>query len=404
MFWLVIPTYIETGGAETLFLRIGRAYARRGETVTFICRDMAFPFEEEVKAAGIGIKKIYGSELKDTVLKFHAGDSVLTSKYVAFCEIEYWRKRFKVDCRVILYILGKEELDPDSRLNNSFKDRRFLYPLRKSVYRKTSYRYARNGNIIFMDEETRGCTEKALDYHISGFTGKPFRVPVEFSGTDVAEPKKRGESGAFRLLSISRADFPFKGYLKGLIETYSELKKKYKGLNLTVISSGPHYDELEKWVNEAKRVGADIRLIQGAKNSELPGYYRNCDLYVGMGTTLIEAAMQKVPSVVVEKYTYSFRSDHFFNEKPEDVGAYTDNLRDGAEYIEKTINMSDEGYKWLAEDSYRKAKDIYSMETFIKRFDALAPDPSSYFIDSFYEKAYIFKNRIKRKLGKQFEE
>ncbi len=404
MFWLVIPTYIETGGAETLFLRIGRAYAKRGETVTFVCRDMAAPFEEEVKDAGIGIEKIYYSELKDTVQKFHAGDSVLTSKYVAFCEIEYWRKRFKVDCRVILYILGKEELDPDSRLNSSFKDRKVLYPLRKKVYRNTSYRYARNGNIIFMDEETLKCTEKALDYRISGYTGKPFRVPVEFNDPLITDSVKKREQGTFRLLSITRADFPFKGYLKGLTETYSELNKKYNGLILTVISSGPHYDELETWVNEAKRDGADIRLIHGAKNSELPGYYRNCDLYVGMGTTLIEAAMQKAPSVVVEKYTYDFQSDHFFNERPEDVGAYTEDLRDGAEYIEKAINMSDEEYDYLAEDSYRKAKEIYSMETFIKRFDALAPDSSSYFIDSFYEKAYILKNRIKRKLRKDFAE
>ena len=382
MFWLIIPTYIKTGGAETFFLRTGRAYAGRGEKVTFVCRDMAASFEEEVKAAGVAIMKIHGSELKDTVRSFRGGDSVLTSKYVAFCEIEYWRKRFKTDCRVILYILGKEELDPASRLNDSFKDRRFLYPLRKSIYRKTSYRYARNGNIIFMDEDTLECTEKALDYHISGFTGKPFRVPVEFPGMDSAESGKRGRSGAFRLLSVSRADFPFKGYLKGLTETYSELKKKYKGLTLTIISSGPHIDILEKWIEDANSKGAGIRLIYGAKSGELPGYYRNCNLYIGMGMTVVEAAIQKIPSAVVEKYTYDFRSDHFFNERPEDVGAYTGDLRDGAEYIEKAINMSDEEYEYLAEDSYRKARDIYSKETFMKRYDAMDPDTSSNYIDS----------------------
>jgi hypothetical protein len=50
-------------------------------------------------------------------------------------------------------------------------------------------------------------------------------------------------------------------------------------------------------------------------------------------------------------------------------------------------------YERLSEDSYDKAREIYSMDTFVDRFNALDPDTSAFLINGLYEKAYIVKNK-----------
>lgn len=124
------------------------------------------------------------------------------------------------------------------------------------------------------------------------------------------------------MLAIARADFPFKGYLLGLIDEFSKgnIPEKW---HLTIITYGPiHHMELlhSKYLQSSEAVKSRIQILGKMKYEDLEYYFNQAHIFVGMGTTLLDASKHGVISIPVEPFNNSVKCKGFFYDNPEVVG------------------------------------------------------------------------------------
>ena len=60
------------------------------------------------------------------------------------------------------------------------------------------------------------------------------------------------------IFTSSRADFPFKGYIFGLIDDFSRLSSKYPDIRLCIVCSGDS-DDVQKVKDKIASFGEDVR-------------------------------------------------------------------------------------------------------------------------------------------------
>ncbi|XBG81314.1 hypothetical protein V4S33_11035 [Enterococcus cecorum] len=64
-------------------------------------------------------------------------------------------------------------------------------------------------------------------------------------------------------------------------------------VKLTIISYGPKFDQIKEWINKEHSSTLEILLYGEKTYDELNRFYENTDLYIGMGTTVLEARLEK---------------------------------------------------------------------------------------------------------------
>ena len=380
------PEMLETGGAETLLLRIGRKYVSDGTRAELICRNISHELKQEFINAGIQVSESEGS-LETKISDFDNKDIILCVTLFEFLETEYYRQKNHLDCRNFLYVLHPNTMDPDRSLESNI--------LKKNVIKRTVEKYAANGNILFMDGITMASAEKMLNCSFSGMSDLRFDIPLDIVPFDAENTAKKAESKNFGILSVLRAEFPFKGYVFGLIRSYTELKQTYPYVTLTLISSGDNYKELEEKVETAGGTDAGITLINGATNADLPYYYKKCSLYAGMGTTVLEAVQYGAISIVVTPYTFEFKSDHFFHEAP-DLVASGENAPEATSKVREILDMKSDEFVSTAIDAYRKLEASYSIESFANRLNTRVIRSDEALFSKLYMELHFAKNRIRK--------
>ena len=92
------PEMLETGGAETLLLRIGRKYVSDGTRAELICRNISHELKQEFINAGIQVPESEGS-LETKISDFDNKDIILCVTLFEFLETEYYRQKNHLDCR-----------------------------------------------------------------------------------------------------------------------------------------------------------------------------------------------------------------------------------------------------------------------------------------------------------------
>ena len=105
----------------------------------------------------------------------------------------------------------------------------------------------------------------------------------------------------------------FKGYLIGLIEWFAE---SMKNIYLTIISYGPDEELLsQKIASLPPSVRNRIEWYGKTDYNHLEDYYKKASIYVGMGTTVLDASLRGVVSIPVQAYTYQLVAEDFlFND------------------------------------------------------------------------------------------
>lgn len=83
-----------------------------------------------------------------------------------------------------------------------------------------------------------------------------------------------------------------------------------------------------------------------------------------MGTTLLDAVNEGVPSIVVQPCTYENRSSGFFHMQPERLAAYEDKSVPAIQYIESVIKMDRSEYVELCKLEYEALKTNYDIDKF----------------------------------------
>jgi glycosyltransferase involved in cell wall biosynthesis len=123
--------------------------------------------------------------------------------------------------------------------------------------------------------------------------------------------KSRPISADCVILTVARL-VDVKGYVAGLIKTLARIQQT-AGLRfrLIIVGDGPLRSKLEKDA-ESSGIGCRIEFVGTVPYAELKEYYVKADIYVGMGTTVLEAASAGVPAIVAIAYTENFLTTGVF--------------------------------------------------------------------------------------------
>lgn len=356
-----VYTNIVIGGIQTLLIRISRALIKKGYHV-YIYYNSIYPNGElEYKRLGAKVFKYQGDYPKNLKLN-------------------------KNNIAVITFEVGVYiDLVRDNHKNNKDKNNIFLYSVHPytfeyfykgckygifyKLFSKSFQKFVResvlNGYVFFMDEQCLNSTshEYGIIYDDNSIDNHILRIiyPVDSCGT--VNSRKRD---SFNILTVSRADFPFKGYIKGLIDCFCSMYHDYN-IRLTIVTSGQQRDLVYAW---SKGI-SNIEIVENVSYNELSKYYRNADIYVGMGTTILEAASEGIIAVPVSPYTYECRTNGLFTDNPNWVLTEENEGESIERILKNVISLSDTEREVLRRSSVDFVKKIYGEEVVCEKLERI---------------------------------
>lgn len=267
----------------------------------------------------------------------------------------------------------------------------------KSLRNISDYLIAQK-RILFMDEETLFRTLdfykiKMKDSYLENILRLPYIIKdFSFKTPDI--------SGKRSILTIARAEFPFKGYLLGLMKTMPNIMEQYPDVTLTMISGGDGFGQLDTLFKQMpEKFRSRIELLKEKKPEELEYYYQKADIYIGMGTTVLEAANHGVPSIMVKPDTTEFISNGLFHISPEDIGNFSINGISGQSELIKLINYPVEKWQEIQQETKRSLIKCYDAESIMQYFFNIGNQnvsTNSIVKDLFKIKILILLKKIKR--------
>lgn len=149
----------------------------------------------------------------------------------------------------------------------------------------------------------------------------------------------------FNLLTISRFDFPHKGFIIGIIKAYGRLKKLYPQLCYTIVGYGKSgetriKEEIALLDDVAQK---DIYLPGRCTPDEMNNYYANANLNISLAGCFSQGVMHSTLSLPARHYTYEGEVYGFLPESK--AMAMSDKPGLPAEtFIEEVLNMDEETY------------------------------------------------------------
>lgn len=366
-----------SGGTGTLSIRIGEYLLNKGYEVAYICQ--IINDENNLKIMkDIGIK-VYQWDLEDVVHKivtnFKNKECIaLTYSLNEFLFIESHKKKMNL-ANNILYVVHHHALIKGKNLN------KFLVKGVKVFYCFIIQKFLNSKNIIFMDKESIEQTEKFYNISIRESKTLIYNLPMNINELDLTIIRSKQKFNTFNLLTIARAEFPFKGYLLGLIDDFENMCELYSDLTLTIITFGEHQQKVMERVSAlSQSIKNKVNIVGQTPYNELIKYFNNTHLYIGMGTTVLDAVNHGVPTLLAPHYTYENYTSGFFHDQPDLLVANSDRSKRICSFIQKVKQMSEDEYLELCKEEHSVLAGSYNINLMVEFIEK--ENQSNCFIDS----------------------
>lgn len=170
-------------------------------------------------------------------------------------------------------------------------------------------------------------------------------------------------SGVFPIISVSRFDFPHKGYLIGLIKDYARIKEKYPQLTLTIIGYGAGKVQIEEEIDSLPDdIKKSIYLYGKCSLEELYHFYSMAMLNISLAGCCSLGAKCGTLSVPARHYTYNCECYGFL---PEYKDYITSDIpgRPLFEVIDEVMSLKESEYVSLCKagyDYYNRSNESYT--------------------------------------------
>lgn len=165
---------------------------------------------------------------------------------------------------------------------------------------------SRHGLFISMNEACLEAHRRNYGYVLDN------AVVIPLPMSTVREERPVRNSGRVRVVTVARL-VPMKGYVEGLIAAIAKVVRDGQlDMELQVIGDGPLMPRLKLSALKAGICGR-VSFVGSVPYADLPAYYRGADVFVGMGTTALEAASYRLPVIIAEAYTYKFLTPGLFS-------------------------------------------------------------------------------------------
>lgn len=230
----------------------------------------------------------------------------------------------------------------------------------------------KNRGLIFMDEETALAYKKKYKADVQKDAIVRLGMEIPQLKEDYIESRIQRKKDEINILTITRMEFPFKGYVLGLIEDFHKLKQLYTNLKLIIIGNGPNVDIVKEKINELPdNVKEDIFLIGEVAYEELHEYFRKSYIYVGMGTTLLDASLTGLVSVIATDFQMENKTVGLFSEEYYNLGGNPYLCENKSftfeEVLKDILNWSEETYFKQAHCVFDIVDKYYNIEEVMRQ-------------------------------------
>lgn len=354
-------SHFDTGGLQTLMIRISRWCKISGIEPLIICETSDNYMSSLCDDYGINVLKTYKQNGIIRYIKSNYSDKdeirIITFELPEFLLFEHIiSKNFK-RWNIQHYIYNVS-------VSGMIFGRQFSGIAGKVIYKfyqKIADAYYQNKQVLFMDNETKLA---ALSYYsisnIEGYSDVlllPMFISEEPNYLDIRQDN---------ILTVSRADFPYKGYLIGLIRDFEKLASENKNLRLNIVSFGKDIVQLKNTIEKCKYKNRII-LYEGLPDQEIKRLLANTRLYIGMGTTVLDAANEGVPSIVVFHSTMENIASGYFHDNPYIVGKFGSG-KPAYDLLKDFFLLRQSEYIEIRKKTYDEFRKIYSIDTFMHTF------------------------------------
>lgn len=339
------------GGIETLLVRHGSLHKAQGRPARLITCEG--PMEVAYREVFEQVISLRGHELDLPCLEDAEFEQVILS--IA--------KRLSDGCRYHFVFFNHLGAYIAARLASMYEgstttlyilEDRILAPVRLEFVEQMN----QSGMVIAMNE---ACVAGHRELYGYDLRPTPSIVPLGLDFPEIDACRKRKSNN---ILTVARLH-PMKEYLFGLIDALAVLatERQRPGLSLTIIGDGPFLDQLKELTRQ--RGVKDLVVFTGEVHPALlDSYYNQADVFVGMGTTILEASGRGVPSIVAIAHSRKFETHGFFCDTPDyTLGEAASGIcpRDGVVLLRQLID-SEQIREEVSRSCRRKAVELFSGE------------------------------------------
>lgn len=337
------------GGISTYFFRIFKwASENNIQYCLVLRRDSLIEDSMRKELQSLNVKIIRYAMIKDDFIKKDAFFDFKKYHYILVtpdlhCFYKFSRIKSKYDMSVFLYILHPQA----SRI---CENKIVNFPYSKFLINQL------DSSVLFMDKECKSSCEDYYNIHFSSdvYYRIGMKLP-EFSET-IVENRTKFRNENFNILTITRMDFPFKGYVLGLVDDFIKFLNVHNDASLTIIGDGKDFNVLAKKISVLPEIiKRRISIHNYVPYAKLSSYFEKASVYVGMGTTLLDASALSTPSIIATAYQRENLSVGLFTDEFDNIGGNL-NFSEKKYFYEELIKvyeLNDNDYVNLQKNMYK---------------------------------------------------
>lgn len=367
---IVYDTLNVLGGTNTLMVRMGEWCVKNNIKFSIFCTKKGNE-ETERKLNSLGIEIFETGSFNVGLLKEKMNEvitqyddvRVINFNWNHYLDMEIVKSRTCKAFSNIMYVVHPDCMKKGVNISN-----KTFAKMYKKTHLKILNAMNADNAIVFMDEENLNVTENFYNTKINLNTEiirLPIEVPEISSFEDII---KRGFEGNI-IMTASRAEFPYKGYIIGLIHSFIKLKDVHKKTKLFIISDGEDIRRLKAEIeNVSEPYRKDILLIGWVEYEKMLELMRDCKVYVGMGTTVMEAAKNYKLVIAAQHDTESLKTKGYFYQYPHILLAPEGSEVEGIKILDQACSMDFEEYRQKCLLTYEAVKKLYGIENVMPKF------------------------------------
>ena len=212
--YLFFFRHVTIGGAELLIEKIARQLLKNGNNACVVCEEIIDNTKNRYNSIKLNIILIKDWENYTEVKKYIKSYDTICVTFEWDIFLDIYRICSSNIKRTVFYAIC------DNILGLKYRNISIIRKLERKIMSNALLTMLENQNVIFMDEQTVRFTKKYYsDIQYKNQKFEIIRIPV-----DSFSPKRiKKKKNIFRILSVARADFPFKGYLIGLIKFMEQI-------------------------------------------------------------------------------------------------------------------------------------------------------------------------------------
>ena len=351
------------GGSLTLLLRMCRWTTSHNINTAIVCiHDDNTEIVQKMKSMGVRIIK---ADIRDIskarkifkdLYDVDGSMKVINFGWINYNNIEIIKKKERICFDNLIYCIHPETFYRGNGYKNSL-----IKKYVRLVFGKQYQKMVNNDAVIMMDEVDTETTEAYLQVHTEKKPPILF-LPMECVERDDSESLIQMGINNKILMTASRADFPMKGYMIGLVDDYAVLKKEFPNLKLVIVASGLDRDVLVEKINSSPYKD-EITLYGWMDYDRLCKMLESSTVFIGMGTGVLDAAVRYKPAIAVNYNTYGCYADTTIADTPECTDTRDVNCCSPAiNIIRRILNYSEADYRNECYKSFYSVKRIYDVD------------------------------------------